>query len=80
MQKRKPAKIDVEKDFIGSISNAIYGKTMENVRNRLNINSIKKVDVVEIFKQQSKLIFNGIHKAYANCSCYTFEQNEVQMD
>ena len=53
---------------------------MENVRNRLKKNSIKKDDYREIIKQQSKLTFNGIHKSYENCDSYTFKQNEVLMD
>ena len=53
---------------------------MENVRNRLKIEFVKKDDYREIIKQQSKLTFNGIHKSYENCDKYTFKQNEVLMD
>ena len=53
---------------------------MENVRNRLKIKFIKKDHYREILTQQSKLTFNGIHKAYENCDSYTFKQNEVLMD
>ena len=53
---------------------------MENVRNRLEIKFIKKVDTDKIMKQQAKLTFNGIHKTYENCDSYTFKQNEVLMD
>ena len=61
-------------------SNAIYGKTIENVRNRLKIKFVKKDDYKEIIKKQSKLTFNGIHKSYENCDSYTFKKNEVLMD
>ena len=79
-QKRNKAKNDFEKDFDKLLNNAFYGKTMENVRNRLKIKFIKKDEYREILKQQSKLTFNGIHKAYENCDSYTFKQNEVLMD
>ena len=79
-QKRNQAVNDFEKDFYKLLNNAFYGKTMENVRNRLKIKPIKKDDHKEIIKQQSKLTFNGIHKSYENCYIYTFKQNEVLMD
>ena len=41
-QKRNQAVNDFEKDFYKLLNNAFYGKTMENVRNRLKIKFIKK--------------------------------------
>ena len=79
-QKRNKAKNDFENDFYKLINNAFFGKTMENVRNRLKMKIIKKDDHREIIKQQSKLTFNRIHKSYENCDSYTFKQNEVLMD
>ena len=79
-QKRNQAVNDFEKDFYKLLNNAFYGKTMENVRNRLKIKFLKKDDCREIKKQQSNLTFNGIHKSYENCDSYTFKQSEVLMD
>ena len=41
-QKRNQAVNDFEKDFYKLLKNAFYGRTMENVRNRLKIKIIKK--------------------------------------
>ena len=79
-QKRNQAVNDFEKDFYKLLNNAFYGKTMENVRNRLKIKFFKKDDYIEIIKQQPKLNFNGIHKSYESCYSYTVRQNEVLMD
>ena len=79
-QKRNQSVKDFERDFYKLINNAFYGKTMENVKNRLKIKYIKKDDYREIIKHHSKLTFNGIHKSYENSDCYTFKQNEVLMD
>ena len=72
-QKRNQAVNDFEKDFYKLRNNAFYGKTMENVRNRLKIEFVKKDDYREI-KQQSKLTFNGIHKSYENRDSFTLRK------
>ena len=53
---------------------------MENVRNRIKVEFIKKDDTDKIIKQQSNLIFNRIHKWYEINDSYTFKQSEVLMD
>ena len=62
-QKRSKAKNVFEKDFYKLLNIAFYGKTMENVRNRMKVEFIKKDDTDKIIKQQSKVTFNGIHKS-----------------
>ena len=79
-QKRNKAVNDFGKYFYKLLNNAFYGKTTENVRNRLKIKFVKKDDYREKIKQQSKLTFNGIHKSYENCDSYTFQKNEVKLD
>ena len=53
---------------------------MENLRNRLRLEFIKKDDYKEIIKQQCKLTFNEIHRTFENCDSYVFKKNEVVMD
>ena len=79
-QKRNKAKNDFEKNFYKLLVNAAFGKFLENVRNRLELELIKKDNVKKVINQQSKLTFNGIHKSYENCDSYTFKQNQVVMD
>ena len=79
-QKRNRAKNDFEKDFFKLLVNAAFGKFLENVRNRLNLELIKKDNIKKIITQQSKLTFNGIQKSYENYDSYTFKKNEVVMD
>ena len=79
-QRRNQAVNVFEKDFYELLNDAFHGKSMENVRNRLKIEFIKKDDFEKIIKQQSKLTFNGIQKSYENCNNYTFKQNDVLLD
>ena len=79
-RKRNKAKNDFEKDFFKLLVNAAFGKFLENVRNRLELELIKKDNVKKIITQQSKLTFKGIQKSYENYDSYTFKQNQVVMD
>ena len=51
-QKRNRAKNDFEKDFFNFLVNAAFGKFLENVRNRLELELIKKDNVKKINNQQ----------------------------
>ena len=79
-QKRNKAKKEFEKDFHELLNNSLYDKTMENVRNRIKVEFIKKHDIDKIIILQSKLSFGIIHRSYENYDSYTFKQNEVLMD
>ena len=73
-QKRNRAKNDFEKDFYRLLFNAAFGKFLENVRNHFELEVVKKDDIKNIIKQQSKLTFSGIHKSYENYYSYTFKK------
>ena len=53
---------------------------MENVKNRKNIEVMRKDDNEKTFEQQSKLSYNGIQISYTEYDSLTFKQNEVLMD
>ena len=75
-QKRNKAKNDFEKDFFKLLVNAAFGKFLENVRNRLDLELIKKDNIKKIINQQSKLTFNGIQKSYENYYSYTLKKTK----
>ena len=78
-QKRNETKSDFEKDFYKLLNNAFFGKTMENVRNRIMVKFFRPDDERQV-KCQSKLSFNGIHKTYENYKSFIFKPREVKMD
>ena len=75
-QKRNKAKNDFEKDFCKLLVNAAFGKFLENVRNRLDLELIKKDNIKKIINQQSKLTFKCIQKSYENYDSYTFKKTK----
>ena len=51
-QERNKAKKDFEKDFFKLLVNAAFGNFLENVRNRLDLDLIKKDNIKKIINQQ----------------------------
>lgn len=67
--KRKLAKNDFEKDFFKLMNNAVFGKTMENVENRVDI---KLINDGESFLKKAS---NPLYKC-----CQIFDDNLVAME
>ncbi|XP_033121232.1 uncharacterized protein LOC117120319 [Anneissia japonica] len=56
---RKGAKTDFEKDFFKLMNNSVFGKTMENVRNRQTVHLCKTSETRKITKLFAKPNFNS---------------------
>ena len=79
-QKRTKAKTNFEKDLYKLMNNAFFGKTMENVRERVNIQILPHTNIDQIIKRQSKLSFKGIVNHYSEFSVYKFDKEKTVFD
>ena len=71
---------DFEEALLKKMNISSDGKTMGNVRNRLKLEFILKVENEKVIKRQSKLVSVGIHKVYTIYDGYTIKQNWILMD
>ena len=79
-QKRTKAKTNFEKDLYKLMNNAFFGKTMENVRERVNLDIIPHTNIDQIIKRQSKLSFKGINMHYSTFSLHKFDKEKTVFD
>ena len=79
-KKRKVAKTNFEKYLYKLMNNAFFGKTMENVRDRTNLEFIDHSQIDQIIKRQSKLSFKGIMDHYSKFSVYKFDKEKTVFD
>ena len=79
-QKRTKAKTNFEKDLYKVMNNAFFGKTMENVREKVNLEIIPHTNIDQLIKRQSKLSFKGIVNHYSEFSVYKFDKEKTVFD
>ena len=63
-KKRAQADSDFKKDYHKNLICSFFGKTMEDVRNRIKVEFVKNTDERKFLRYQSRLDFDGIHKSY----------------
>ena len=78
--KRAKADSDFMKDYHKNLIYSFFGKTMEDVRNRIKVEFVENTNERKILKNQSRLDFDGIHKSYLDYDSYTFKSNVVKME
>ena len=61
------------------MNNSFYGKTIENIRKRLNIDLIDKSDTHRILNRQSKLSFDNKIAEYEKFSLYSFNKDSIKI-
>ena len=79
-QKRTKAKANFEKDHYNLLNNSFFGKTMENVRERVSLEIIPHINIDQIIKRQSKLSFKGISIPFNDFSLYRFIKEKTVFD
>ena len=79
-QKRTKAKTNFKKDFDKLLNNAFFGKTMGNVRDRVNLEFIDHSQIQQIIKRQSKLSFKSFVDWYSVFSVYKFDEEKTVLD
>ncbi len=77
-EQRKKAKTEFEKHFYKLMNNSFYGKTIENIRKRLNLDLIDKSDIHEILNRQSKLSFDDKIAEYDKFNLYSFNKKTIK--
>ena len=60
------------------MNNSFYGKTIENIRKRLNLDLIDKSDIHRILNRHSKLSFDDKIAEYEKFNLYSFNKETIK--
>ena len=77
-KQRKKAKTEFEKHFYKLMNNSFYGKTIENIRKRINVDLIDKSDIHRKLNRQSKLSFDDKIAEYEKFNLYSFDKETIK--
>ena len=77
-EQRKKAKTEFEKHFYKLMNNSFYGKTIENIRIRLNLDLIDNSDIHRILNRQLKLSFDDKIAEYEKFNLYSFNKETIK--
>ena len=77
-EQRKKSKTEFEKHFYKLRNNSFYGKTIENIRKRLNLDLIDKSDIHRILNRQSKLSFDDKKAEYEKINLHSFNKETIK--
>ena len=77
-EQRKEAKTEFEKHSYELMNNSFYGKTIEIIRKRLNLDLIDKSDIHRILNRQSKLSFDDKIAEYKKFNLFSFNKETIK--
>ena len=77
-EQRSKAKTEFEKKNCKLMNNSFYGKTIEIIRKRLNLDLMEKPDTQRILNRQSKLSFDDQTAEYGKLSLYSFNKESIK--
>ena len=69
---------DFEKDFFKLMNNAVFGKTMENVRNRVNVKLVTNENALNKLVKKSN--YKGVNTFHENLVAVHMEKTTVKLN